>query len=707
MTTIVILFQSRHLKSKESIDFFGEEIVEICISRPFSMGVELSSEDETPSTAHSNPSNVQPVPSNVSEFLSKLNHYCSEINCTSLSDLLSAASGFSISPIHSIQRLISKYQLPLFSHLRSGLAQLKTSEASLQCVKQYIDHIEVYYLMMCNLKVKHSKLCSRHFKLLRHRGSFLSSLSWTLFVCTRKFLSGYRIDDFQTCFALLLGCFHLSTSSFPESPSLDVLCSSFPFISTEDVTLTINRVSTWVSSSLGLSLSLDPKEFHKILLTLYDGSKSTLMFDELSLYPHGINPDLSPSSQPQTSTYHKPLHPGGDGWIKVLYGENKVAHSRQLVDLLDKSNDITSAAQSQLDSLLQIVLSGIKGLEPSSSLLSALYIYFLSNILLFEEVRLGQRSSFKVLVVSPPFTSSLIFLSSLVLLQTHRAITLEEEVRLLSLLSLSAIEVLPVIEALIRSNLGFLPVREESFLKELELRFITFTGFLSQSSLYRSPSGSAFRPNPMIEDGRVGFFLRKVIGFGHLKIKNLAFALGVENDVLVNLVCSCFKAIANRQLNLFENRHVDTIILCTFYDVCNRSFKCKSQNSSDQRSNIELLASVALEKELSFASIIEVYRIMPYSYSNSVDQVYLSENQYTDINSFYNSVYVEATADLIGHIQAAESPSPRTFMHNCQTPFQGNPLPAFFPSGTLRRDQKGGVSVEKSIRSSRVLFKAD
>ncbi|ERN06336.1 retinoblastoma-related protein [Amborella trichopoda] len=178
-----------------------------------------------------------------------------------------------------------------------------------------------------------------------------------------------------------------------------------------------------------------------------------------------------------------------------------------------------------------------------------------------------------------------------------------------------------------------------SFTSPVKERLLAFNCFKSK---LQPPLQSAFasptRPSPggggetCAETG-ISIFFRKVLKLAAIRIKSLCERLQQPNNVMES-VYSLVQQIINRQTVLFFNRHIDQIILCSFYGV-----------------------SKIFHLNLTFREIIFNYRKQPQCKPQVFRSVFVdwpstSRNgkagqEHVDIIRFYNELFILAVKPLL------------------------------------------------------------
>ncbi|KAL0222876.1 hypothetical protein P9112_002266 [Eukaryota sp. TZLM1-RC] len=620
----------------------------------------------------------KPLVKDAQNFVQAVNRYCSEVS--SVSELLQRS--VSATDIPSVNRLLCQYGVSLFKIFSQILDDGTQSESFSPILHQYCSQIEVYYTLLALLRSKHTKLCVQYLKCEECQSEAKmarASFAWLLFITSQKYYTTSLEkfgNDLVPSFSLLIASFYLCIRHSSASPTLSTLQSHFPNVTSEDLEFATQRVSTFLSNlSISCTDDICSVTHYEILLD-YHHSKlhnNNLLFNEMSIYPNAVQ-HTSPVSKPVRPTPSVPLVIGlhSPKWTHYLFGSAGVKQSSKLVEALGNSESLVSMVEDNLSNMVKQLLEVDDSFDSKTSTLKSCYLSLLSNVLNFEGSRLGEDSSQQRLVSSTVFSKSL-FIVSCCLINS-----LLPEMVLLTHLSITPIDLLPAIEAVLRSSSEHFGVEQLYILRKLEHKIVKETGFKENSPLF---SSQGFRL--MITgsgDSRIDFFVRKVIGMASNTIKNLGIAVNVESNPLLEFICTCFKSLLTKSMEVFKNRHLDSVVLCCFYSIFHTAFSIKNGDCVDHRFN--RMATFALDCELSLEQLCTSYLLLPDSSSDAVTSVWVADDVIDHVICFYNTVFDPLTRDLLGLINVDVSPSPNPTSH---TPFRGQPIPNYFSSSGKRK----------------------
>ncbi|XP_068657761.1 retinoblastoma-related protein isoform X1 [Aristolochia californica] len=182
-------------------------------------------------------------------------------------------------------------------------------------------------------------------------------------------------------------------------------------------------------------------------------------------------------------------------------------------------------------------------------------------------------------------------------------------------------------------------MERNSFTPPLKERLL---GFSTPKSKFPRPLQSAFasptHPNPAgggetcAETG-IQVLFSKIVKLAAIRIKSLCERLQLSQQVLESVYC-LIQQILSQRTALFFNRHIDQLILCSFYGVAKIS-----------------------QLSLTFKEIIYNYRKQPYGKPHVFRSVFVNwqstgrngrtGQEHVDIITFYNEVFVPTVKPLL------------------------------------------------------------
>ncbi|KAL0227610.1 hypothetical protein RCL1_003754 [Eukaryota sp. TZLM3-RCL] len=575
--------------------------------------------------------------------------------------------------------LVSKYGLRLFQTLQAVLDHsANTIEPSFQSLlRSTISALEADFLILSILKTKHGKLCAKYYSGCRTSGTTISYLSWLLFSCCRRH---YRCTDFHSNLLFYISSFYLTARTSSFYPSLSKLIEDFSnyYVSVDDFQRFISKIEHFLSF-LEISAPSNNSNYKQNLLNFHSKTQTNFNFNELDIsiipiYDCKEGNNLQSKVANQTGLF-------SDDWLKFLNGSQSVSDYAEIFEVLNNSLELSSQVEKEFEILIEIGFSCFSNLEKLKQKLFSLYFSFLSKLISFEKQRSRNSENLLGLIVSKTFSRSLFFVSTQLVLENFKSDYFDEILaqNFLKELNLTPIDLLPVLEVIFRSCNTIIPVGSLNVLKKIEHKILTTWGFLPESLVFSRNSNSAFKPICSGSgDGRIDFFIRRVLIYGFNQLKHLCSLLKAPIEISEQIFC-ILKTTVTRHLDLIKNLHLDVVILVTFY--------------SHFQLNSSLLNEV---EEINFESLLEAYQELPYSNIESVKIFKISDQNFT-FQEYYEFVFDTILKDLSGFIPSHNSTPTIT-----NTPFQGNSINNLYSAGQLRTQGNS-----EPIKKTRVLFQDD
>jgi len=144
---------------------------------------------------------------------------------------------------------------------------------------------------------------------------------------------------------------------------------------------------------------------------------------------------------------------------------------------------------------------------------------------------------------------------------------------------------------------------------------------------------------------KLGLFTRKVAHLAHIRIKEMVNLINNGSDNLIKIHTGIIRQIEYGFMHiminttLLQNRHIDQLLMCVLYSVC----------------KINMIP-------VSFNQIVEVYRCIPHSNSQTFRMVRLKDKKSGDIITFYNGIFLGEMETLIFQL-GVEKGYPREESH--------------------------------------------
>ncbi|KAJ6847960.1 retinoblastoma-related protein isoform X1 [Iris pallida] len=218
-------------------------------------------------------------------------------------------------------------------------------------------------------------------------------------------------------------------------------------------------------------------------------------------------------------------------------------------------------------------------------------------------------------------------------------------------------------------------VERNSFTSPVKERLLTFNGLKLKLPPLQSAFASPTRPNPAgggetcAETG-INLFFSKIVKLAAIRIRSLCERLQLSQQSLERIYC-LIQQIINQQTPLFFNRHIDQLILCSFYGVAKIS-----------------------HLTLTFKEIIYHYRKQPQCKSQVFRSVFVSwpstsrngkvGQDHIDIITFYNEVFIPSVKPLLVELAstgvAQEDKRPTEDRNNADRQLPGSPRFSPFPN---------------------------
>ncbi|KAK1272313.1 Retinoblastoma-related protein [Acorus gramineus] len=185
-------------------------------------------------------------------------------------------------------------------------------------------------------------------------------------------------------------------------------------------------------------------------------------------------------------------------------------------------------------------------------------------------------------------------------------------------------------------------VERNSFTSPSKDRLNSLKSKLALHSVFASPT----RPNPAgggetCAEAGMNVFISKILKLAAIRVRSLSERLQLSQQVLER-VYSLVQQIINKQIALFFNRHIDQIILCSFYGVAKIS-----------------------QLSLTFKEIISSYRRQPQCKPQVFRSVFVAwplahrsgrtGQEHVDIITFYNEVFIPSVKPLLVEVDSSVS----------------------------------------------------
>lgn len=150
----------------------------------------------------------------------------------------------------------------------------------------------------------------------------------------------------------------------------------------------------------------------------------------------------------------------------------------------------------------------------------------------------------------------------------------------------------------------------------------------------RKPGENSPEKAPLKKSQSLNLFINKVCRLGYHRLQQLCTMLQVQKD-LQHKIWTCLEYCISRKPVLLKNRHLDQILLCSIYGICK-----------------------AVEKEIKFKVIVQLYRDLPHAEYNVYKNVLVDDGEYDSIIGFYNRVFMQNMKSFILQFQASKANTP-------------------------------------------------
>ncbi|XP_060178907.1 retinoblastoma-related protein 1 isoform X1 [Lycium barbarum] len=218
-------------------------------------------------------------------------------------------------------------------------------------------------------------------------------------------------------------------------------------------------------------------------------------------------------------------------------------------------------------------------------------------------------------------------------------------------------------------------VERNSFTSPVKDRFLALTNIKSKfpppplQSAFASPT----RPNPggggeTCAETSINVFFGKIVKLAAVRINGLIERLQLSQQIRETVYC-LFQKILSQRTSLFFNRHIDQIILCSFYGVAKIS-----------------------QLNLTFKEIIYNYRKQPQCKPQVFRSVFVdwssarhngrTGSDHVDIITFYNEMFIPSVKPLLVELAPAGNEQKNNHVEKTKNEGQGpaSPRPSVFPS---------------------------
>ncbi|OQS04311.1 hypothetical protein THRCLA_03444 [Thraustotheca clavata] len=293
--------------------------------------------------------------------------------------------------------------------------------------------------------------------------------------------------------------------------------------------------------------------------------------------------------------------------------------------ITEQSNQITSVYRPSQRILLpmgssQSPTSQVEGSLGRTKLLGIGLYYRVLEALLDAEADRRQTSDHSMLLSNTAFHKALFACSMEVVLKAHSLVTLAFP-QILTTCGVSAFDFGKILESFVK-RAPQLPSELKRHLRDLEQTVLDSLVWQSNSGLYAlltESSSSEHSVNP----GRFSIlqiFFRKVLALAANRIYALGQHLKLEAKYL-NQIWTCVKECISTYQELLKDRHLDHLILCSFYGVCKVNH---------------------VLPEVTFKRVLEAYkRTYPSAAKSSiVREIPLGANVKGDVIKFYNRCFI-------------------------------------------------------------------
>ncbi|CAK4360277.1 unnamed protein product [Aphanomyces euteiches] len=259
-----------------------------------------------------------------------------------------------------------------------------------------------------------------------------------------------------------------------------------------------------------------------------------------------------------------------------------------------------------------VVQTSVEGsLTKTKKMGLALFYKVLESLLDAESVRI-QSDDFSSLLANPSFARALFACSMEVVLKTHSLVSLAFP-HLLTTCEVSAFDFGKIIESFVK-RAPMLPSELKRHMRDLEQTVLDSLVWASSSGLYTLLRGAS-KAAAVLQ-----LFFRKVLALAANRIHALGQHLKLEAPYL-NQVWTTVKECISAYHDLLRDRHLDHMILCSFYGVAKVNH---------------------VVPEVTFKRILDAYkRLYPtVSKSSIVREIPLDSTAKGDVIKFYNRCFI-------------------------------------------------------------------
>lgn len=218
-------------------------------------------------------------------------------------------------------------------------------------------------------------------------------------------------------------------------------------------------------------------------------------------------------------------------------------------------------------------------------------------------------------------------------------------------------------------------VERNSFTSPVKDRFLALTNIKSKfpPPALQSAFASPTRPNPggggeTCAETSINVFFGKIVKLAAVRINGMIERLQLSQQIRETVYC-LFQKILSQRTSLFFNRHIDQIILCSFYGVAKIS-----------------------QLNLTFKEIIYNYRKQPQCKPQVFRSVFVdwtsarhngrTGSDHVDIITFYNEMFIPTVKPLLVELAPAGNEQKNNHVEKTKNEGQGppSPKPSPFPS---------------------------
>jgi retinoblastoma-associated protein len=362
------------------------------------------------------------------------------------------------------------------------------------------------------------------------------------------------------------------------------------------------------------------------------------------------------------------------GWLQSAVKNQPDGPTDSLINHFDNSAPgIKSAIESRIASLMKLV-SFPNDSEGRKQIAVKLYYKILEEILRSEEARLKRGDNpvnFSTLLNNEKFHKSLLACCIEIVAAVHKVTELQFPA-VPNAFELKTFDFLKIVETVVRHE----PTLPRPIVKELiniEEKILEQLAWEENSPVYQligekqqrelllhrlseigtpsKPANSACQvfsspiskpPSSPAKNSNFSsfeYFVRKVAHLAALRIRKLCLDLNESPEMKTKLGDRTEKQIEMAFIKttleypeIFKNRHIDQIIMCTLYGICKLN-----------------------RIEVTFRVIIEKYMKQPQANTRVYRVVLLNENATGDIIKFYNAVFIPSVEKVIVEFKTSEA----------------------------------------------------